>query len=172
MPGTPNNSMIGSLNGYFQRRDEPNFAWQNVCSEFLEVPGLASFFPMGIQTSGAWTSWTPASQTGWTGIPTGIYKFAVLFGRIVLFAIAMTAGTSNATSASIALPITAATVGTGTIWTGANGYAVDNGTGLTVASRWKINSGGTMIDFYANMGAGAWTNANSKRIYCQGFYEI
>lgn len=171
MPGTPNNSMIGSLNGYFQRRDEPNFAWQNVCSEFLEVPGLASFFPMGIQTSGAWTSWTPASQTGWTGIPTGIYKFAVLFGRIVLFAIAMTAGTSNATSASIALPIQAATIANMN-WTGANGYAINNGAVLTVASRWNIPSASTTIDFYTNMGTGAWTNANSKRICCQGFYEI
>lgn len=171
MPGTPNNSMIGSLNGYFQRRDEPNFAWQNVCSEFLEVPGLASFFPMGIQTSGAWTSWTPASQTGWTGIPTGIYKFAVLFGRIVLFAIAMTAGTSNDTSASIALPIQAATIANMN-WTGANGYAINNGAVLTVASRWNILSASTTIDFYTNMGTGAWTNANSKRICCQGFYEI
>ena len=171
MPGTPNNSMIGSLNGYFQRRDEPNFAWQNVCSEFLEVPGLASFFPMGIQTSGAWTSWTPASQTGWTGIPTGIYKFAVLFGRIVLFAIAMTAGTSNDTSASIALPIQAATIANMN-WTGANGYAINNGAVLTVASRWNIPSASTTIDFYTNMGTGAWTNANSKRICCQGFYEI
>ena len=171
MPGTPNNSMIGSLNGYFQRRDEPNFAWQNVCSEFLEVPGLASFFPMGIQTSGAWTSWTPASQTGWTGIPTGIYKFAVLFGRIVLFAIVMTAGTSNATSASIALPIQAATIANMN-WTGANGYAINNGAVLTVASRWNILSASTTIDFYTNMGTGAWTNANSKRICCQGFYEI
>lgn len=171
MPGTPNNSMIGSLNGYFQRRDEPNFAWQNVCSEFLEVPGLASFFPMGIQTSGAWTSWTPASQTGWTGIPTGIYKFAVLFGRIVLFAIAMTAGTSNATSASIALPIQAATIANMN-WTGANGHAINNGAVLTVASRWNIPSASTTIDFYTNMGTGAWTNANSKRICCQGFYEI
>ena len=171
MPGTPKNSMIGSLNGYFQRRDEPNFAWQNVCSEFLEVPGLASFFPMGIQTSGAWTSWTPASQTGWTGIPTGIYKFAVLFGRIVLFAIAMTAGTSNATSASIALPIQAATIANMN-WTGANGYAINNGAVLTVASRWNILSASTTIDFYTNMGTGAWTNANSKRICCQGFYEI
>ncbi len=171
MPGTPNNSMIGSLNGYFQRRDEPNFAWQNVCSEFLEVPGLASFFPMGIQTSGAWTSWTPASQTGWTGIPTGIYKFAVLFGRIVLFAIAMTAGTSNDTSASIALPIQAATIANMN-WTGANGYAINNGAVLTVASRWNILSASTTINFYTNMGTGAWTNANSKRICCQGFYEI
>lgn len=171
MPGTPNNSMIGSLNGYFQRRDEPNFAWQNVCSEFLEVPGLASFFPMGIQTSGAWTSWTPASQTGWTGIPTGIYKFAVLFGRIVLFAIAMTDGTSNDTSASIALPIQAATIANMN-WTGANGYAINNGAVLTVASRWYIPSASTTINFYTNMGTGAWTNANSKRIYCQGFYEI
>ena len=171
MPGTPNNSMIGSLNGYFQRRDEPNFAWQNVCSEFLEVPGLASFFPMGIQTSGAWTSWTPASQTGWTGIPTGIYKFAVLFGRIVLFAIAMTAGTSNDTRASIALPIQAATIANMN-WTGANGYAINNGAVLTVASRWNILSASTTIDFYTNMGTGAWTNANSKRICCQGFYEI
>lgn len=171
MPGTPNNSMIGSLNGYFQRRDEPNFAWQNVCSEFLEVPGLASFFPMGIQTSGAWTSWTPASQTGWTGIPTGIYKFAVLFGRIVLFAIAMTAGTSNATSASIALPIQAATIANMN-WTGANGHAINNGAVLTVASRWNILSASTTIDFYTNMGTGAWANANSKRIYAQGFYEI
>jgi len=84
----------------------------------------------------------------------------------------ISAGTSKATGAILGLPITAAAPGTGTLATGANGYAVDNGTALTVASRWAIANGGTTVNFYKDMSAGTWTNSGTKRVYAQGFYEF
>ena len=120
-----------------------------------------------------WFAYSP-TPTGFSSVPeTADYRFAIV-GRVVTLVVAQkTNGTSNATDLTVPLPVTAATVGTtGTTWTGANGYAVDNGTGLTVASRWVINSGGTTIDFYTNMAVGAWTNAKGKRVYCVATYEI
>ena len=78
--------------------------------------------------AGLWTNYTPASQTGWTALPTGYYRYTAI-GKLVILHIAMGGGnTSNADTAKIALPFTAANFG-GSM-TGANGYAIDNGTAL------------------------------------------
>ena len=117
--------------------------------------------------AGLWKAWTPASYTGWSALPTGGYYF-VPIGKLVVVRIAMTAGTSNADTASIELPYAAASTNA---TTGANGYAVDNGTGLTTASRWDIPASSSTINFYTNMVAGTWTNSGTKRIYCVAIYE-
>ena len=117
--------------------------------------------------AGLWKAYTPASQTGWTALPTGGYYF-VLIGKLVIVRISMTAGTSNATTAKIALPYSSASINA---TTGTNGYATDNGTGLTAASRWDIPASSSTINFYTNMVAGAWTASGTKRIYCVAFYE-
>ena len=114
-----------------------------------------------------WQNYTPASQTGWTALPTGGYYF-VLIGKLVIVRISMTAGTSNATTAKIALPYSSASINA---TTGTNGYATDNGTGLTAASRWDIPASSSTINFYTDMVAGAWTASGTKRIYCVAFYE-
>ena len=116
--------------------------------------------------AGLWKAWTPASQTGWTALPGGSYRYA-LFGNTVFVAINMTSGTSNGTNAVISLPYQAS----GRTFTGANGYAIDNGTGLTTASRWNIAANSLSIDFYKDMGVGAWTASGEKRIYCVAIYE-
>ena len=118
--------------------------------------------------AGIWKTYTPASQTGWTALPTGNYRYTAI-GKLVILRIAMTAGTSNATTASIALPFTAANVGSSV--GGANAYAIDNGTGLTTMSKWAIAPNSTMIDFYKDAAVGAWTASGTKRIYCVAFYE-
>ena len=118
--------------------------------------------------AGLWKAWTPASQTGWTALPTGNYRYAAI-GKLVILHIAMGGGTSNADTASIALPFTAANFG-GSM-TGANGYAIDNGTGLTTMSRWAIAPNSTVIDFYKDAATGAWTASGTKRIYCIAIYE-
>lgn len=117
--------------------------------------------------AGLWKAWVPASQTGWTALPTGGYYF-VLIGKLVIVRISITAGTSNATTAKIALPYSSASTNA---TTGTNGYATDNGQGLTAASRWEIPASSSTINFYKNMAAGTWTNSGSKRIYCVAFYE-
>ena len=118
--------------------------------------------------SGLWHNYTPASQTGWTALPTGTYRYTAI-GKLVILRIAMTAGTSNATTASIALPFTSANVD-GSIG-GANAYAIDNGTGLTTMSKWAISPNSTTIDFYKDAAVGAWTASGTKRIYCVAIYE-
>ena len=115
-----------------------------------------------------WQNYTPASQTGWTALPTGNYRY-IAIGKLVILRIAMTAGTSNATTASIALPFTAANV-VGSVG-GANAYAIDNGTGLTTMSKWAIGANSTVIDFYKDAAAGAWTASGTKRINCVAIYE-
>ena len=59
--------------------------------------------------AGMWTNYTPASQTGWTALPTGTYRYTAI-GKLVILRIHMTAGTSNADTAIIALPFTAANI--------------------------------------------------------------
>ena len=118
--------------------------------------------------AGMWTTYTPASQTGWTALPTGNYRYTAI-GKLVILRIAMTAGTSNATTASIALPFTSANVG-GAVGS-ANAYAVDDGTELTTMSKWSIGANSTVIDFYKDAAAGAWTASGTKRIYCIAIYE-
>jgi len=41
-----NNEMVDILSTDFQRRNEPNFAWQNVLSMYSLLPGLRGFWPM------------------------------------------------------------------------------------------------------------------------------
>lgn len=118
--------------------------------------------------AGIWKTYTPASQTGWTALPTGTYRYTAI-GKLVILRISMTAGTSNATTASIALPFTAANVG-GSVG-GANTYAIDDGTELTTMSRWAIAPNSTTIGFYKDAATGAWTASGTKRIYCIAIYE-
>ena len=118
--------------------------------------------------AGLWQSYTPSSQTGWTALPDGIYRYTAI-GKLVILRIAMTAGTSNADTAKIALPFTSANVD-GSVG-GANAYAIDNGTGLTTMSKWAIAPNSTMIDFYKDAAVGAWTASGTKRIYCVAIYE-
>jgi len=113
--------------------------------------------------AGAWQDWTPASQTGWTDIPTGTYRYS-LVGKILHFLIDISAGTSNATSAILALPVTPSRR-----FNGANGFAVDNGTAITTA--WFIETDGN-IYFYTNTSAGTWTASGTKCVRVSGFYEV
>ena len=118
--------------------------------------------------AGIWKTYTPSSQTGWTALPDGKYRYTAI-GKLVILRINMTAGTSNATTASIALPFTSANVD-GSVG-GANAYAIDNGTALTTMSRWAIAPNSTVIDFYKDAATGAWTASGTKRIYCVAIYE-
>lgn len=40
-----NNEMVNLLRADFQARYEPNFAWEHVISEYLNLPGLRAFYP-------------------------------------------------------------------------------------------------------------------------------
>lgn len=113
---------------------------------------------------GTWQDWTPSAVTGWSSRV--LVTRYMLIGKTCFFYIQVTSGTSNSTSTVIALPFTPAYATNGT-----NGFAVNNGTQLTVASRWRAQTNGT-ITFYTNMYEGAWTATGDKRVYATGFYEV
>lgn len=114
---------------------------------------------------GAWANWTP-TETGWTGLPTGTYRY-VQIGKLIVCNIDMTAGTSNDTTASISLPVTAANVYT----SGNIAYATDNGSELRTLCRWEISPNGTAVDLFSNTVAGTWTASGNKVIRCVVTYE-
>lgn len=115
----------------------------------------------------SWTSWTP-TQSGWTALPTGTYRYKIV-GKTCYFYIDMTAGTSNSDLAVLSLPVAAKS---GVYWGGVNGMAMNNGTVLSVASKWYINSADNNFYFSTDMGTGLFTASGTKRIRCEGFYEI
>ena len=125
---------------------------------YTNTPGTAIGFPV-------WFAWTPSSQTGWTDMPTGVYRFSIA-EKTLFFLIDLSDSTSNATTAVLALPVMPARR-----FNNVNGFAVDNGTTLTVATRWFVETNGN-IYFYTNMSAGVWTNSGIKRVRTNGFYEI
>ena len=119
------------------------------------------------ESPGAWTSWTPSSQEGWTAIPSGSYRYSQV-GKLVYCMIAITAGTSNGVTAKIALPVPPANSLSRGTW----GWGMDNGTQVNPAGGWLISSSTNTINFFKTSIDGAtWTNSGTKRIHCVFFYE-
>ena len=116
---------------------------------------------------GKWQSWTPASQTGWTAMPTGTFRY-VNIGKLVILAINVTAGTSNNATTEIALPFTAASSGG---WTGTMGFAMNNGAAILTATRWNIAAGAGSIYFFTDMGDAGWAASGTKLVNCVAIYE-
>lgn len=114
-----------------------------------------------------WFNWTP-TQTGWTALPSGAYRYC-LRGKTCQFYIDITSGTSNGTTTRLTLPLMPKS---GVYWGGANGMAMDNGAVLSVASKWYVNSADGKVYFGADMGSGLFTASGTKRVRCEGFYEI
>ena len=129
--------------------------------------GFADATYLGIG-AGVWANWTP-TQTGWTALPTGQYRYAVI-GKVVHLNIYMSAETSNATTATLTLPIAASTATNS--W-GVCGWSMNNGVTLTSPSIWNINGGGTTVAFGIAYGAmGGWTASGTKRIIASITYAI
>ena len=116
---------------------------------------------------GKWQSWTPASQTGWTAMPTGTFRY-VNIGKLVILEISVTAGTSNNATTEIALPFTAASSGG---WTGTMGFAMNNEAAILTATRWNIAAGAGSIYFFTDMGGAGWAASGTKLVNCVAIYE-
>jgi hypothetical protein len=96
----------------------------------------------------------------------------MLFGNGVFITIRqLTSGTSDATTATLSLPFTAATI-TNMVWLFPAQFT-DNGITSATYGRGTIASGGNTIVFGVNAAAdGGFTNSGNKRIgACSGFYE-
>ena len=132
------------------------------------ISGQAYSYAAAPQGFPQWFNFTPTLYTGWSALPTGTYIFKII-GMLCIYPVDMGAGTSNGTSAELSIPvpsISSITKG------GANGYAVDNGTTLTGASRWRITGADNKVQFHTNMATGAWTNSGTKRVGALIIYEF
>ena len=119
-----------------------------------------------------WFNWTPV-HTGFSADPTNVVaRFKIVGKTVFVMYRAGTAGTSNAATHQISLPVTAATI-TNAGWGGANNFAVDNSSLLTTASRWNIASAATVVVFYPQMDSTEdWVTSGGKRAAFEGFYEF
>ena len=117
--------------------------------------------------AGEWQDWTP-TQTGWTALPAGTYKCCFI-GKTCFIAINQTAGTSNATSARLTLPVN---IKAGQYYGGVNALCVDNNVVLTVPTKYYITPATHTIEFSTDMGTGVFTASGTKRIRVTAFYEV
>ena len=132
------------------------------------ISGQAYSYAAAPQDFPQWFNFTPTTYTGWSALPTGTYIFKII-GRLCIYPVDMSAGTSNGTSAELSIPVPASSDMTKG---GANGYAVDNGTTLTGASRWRITGADNKVRFHTNMATGAWTASGTKRVGALVIYEF
>ncbi len=98
--------------------------------------------------------------TGFSANPAGKYYFSIL-GRVVTLWLAQSAsGTSNATTFSLTLPVTAGGV-SGDAWDAKCGIALNNGAAAENAYMEIINGGGS-VDLYLSIASGNWTASGGK----------
>ena len=132
------------------------------------ISGHAYSYAAAPQDFPQWFNFTPELYTGWSALPGGVYRFCVI-GRTCFYPIYMDSGTSNANTAYLELPIAASSPAREG---GANGFAVDNGTTLTVASGWRITGADNKVQFHTNMTTGTWTASGTKRVGALVIYEF
>lgn len=116
--------------------------------------------------SSAWatTAWVP-TQTGFSADPaSGVYLYSQIGKLVHLFIRQPNSGTSNATTFTISLPVTARTVSNLRTVSGCS--IVNNGTTQTTPGAMEISSGGTVLNVYMNfdLGSTLWTNSGGKRL--------
>lgn len=102
--------------------------------------------------------------TGWT-TPTAKIWFEKM-DDIVHVEFEIT-GTSNATTVSFTLPFTSA----GNWAVNATGLGHDNGADLTDPIYISLATSSAICNVFKTFSAGAWTNANAKKVYGQFFYQ-
>lgn len=111
---------------------------------------------------GAWQTWVPTIG-GFSVNPTGgIYTYSQI-GKMVTLAIAMpNAGTSNAATITLSLPVTSANR-TSTTWVG-YGSVVDNGVVKASPGMITITPASTTLTVVLDFQFSAFTNYGSKRM--------
>lgn len=117
-----------------------------------------------------WFNYTP-TYTGFSSAPTnGIIRFC-LVGRAVTVIFEPNPGTSNATTFTATLPITATSLANYIMDVGMK--AEDNGNITTVFGLGEISgSSQTIITFYKDLTGTAWTASGLKNMRGQFIYEI
>lgn len=116
-----------------------------------------------------WFNYSP-TWAGFSSSPSGgIIRFSIQ-GRTVNYTITPTsAGTSNATTTTITLPVTASSVSNGR-WNGVIRCS-DNGT-ASVAGFYEFNASATTANIYPTPAAASWTASGTKLVQGMLVYEI
>lgn len=125
--------------------------------------------PHGFPT---WFNWT-VTYTGFSVDPTAsVTRWQSLGGDSLMLQINNgTLGTSNATTMTVTLPATAATI-SNIEWTGAPGRVTDN-TSTVTTGRWRIVPAATVVDFYTTPANGVFTASGTKGVRSSGIvYEF
>lgn len=113
----------------------------------------------------AWTTSSP-TWTGFSANPTAVSRYKQTGKTVVWSLICTAAGTSNATTLTATLPVTARAGGV----FGTYGQGVDNGAALATPVRVDVSST-TVVTCYTTPAAGAWTNTGLKSVQFTLVYE-
>lgn len=114
------------------------------------------------------STWTPTA-VGWSSTSVAQYRWSQV-GKIVTAFVEVT-GTSNSTSTTLTLPVTART--TLAHYEGLYGLATDNGGSPSTAPRWTIDTGSNpnLVQFFTSTGGSGWTASGAKTIRATLIYE-
>ncbi len=124
------------------------FKWLNILSLFNNSNDF-----------GVWQDWTP-TITGFSAVPAGGFYRYIQIGKTVTLVIYQGSdGTSNSTSFTISLPVTAATI-PGMHWTDTC-RIVDNT--ISVVGIWDVASGATTVGFGKDAAGNVFTASGGKR---------
>jgi hypothetical protein len=108
-----------------------------------------------------WLTWQP-TYTGYSADPSGVYGYKIDDRTLYLSTTDTGNGTSNATTKTWTLPLSAATV-TNMTWNFTyRGF--DNGAQLTTPALAQISSAGATIEFFKDMSGAAWTGSGNHRL--------
>lgn len=119
----------------------------------------------------SWFNWSPTIG-GFSANPTNTaYRFNIVNNWVTCLIRQNTEGTSNATTLTITLPVTPATVTNG-VWNYASGIATNNSAALTTPALFVIFSGSATMQCFKDISTAAWTNSGTKRINGVVGYEI
>jgi len=126
----------------------PTFTNANLIQEPIFETGILTYAP---------------TLTGFSAQPTGnYYRYIVTNNTIKFIVRSTTGGTSNLTTFTAPLPVTARTVTDGA-WMTAISYE-DNGSSSTTPGRILIASADTAATCRTNFASGAWTGSSTKRV--------
>ena len=128
---------------------------------------VSSMSYAGHNMLGAWYSWTP-SYSGFSSNPTGGTAKYIKIGKTVIARlVGASAGTSNATTYTVTLPVVALEG----ISQAGMGWAMDGGTSQTAPCRLDTRLGSNIADVYKTLGAATWTNSGQKICEFTIWYE-
>ena len=135
-----------------------------ITAPFYSYQANPQGFPTGF-------NFTPGTITGWAASPTVNKAICSVVGRQCFLNVNIT-GTSNATTLSFTVPITASTQPGGSAQELQAAVATDNTVSLTTPARVLIASASSTVTCGKDFAGAAWTNTGTKTIQVSGAYSF